>query len=79
MYASTNSVPDGAVMTGIPARPTLVDATEYQRDFVPYGTPCSEIYDPATQKLEIMRCEIERLRARLDALVAEKGGHRDRA
>ena len=68
----TRDVPDGATMVGIPARSTLVEAREYQRDFVPYGTPCSELFDPATQRLELMRCELEALRARLDALLAER-------
>lgn len=65
----TRDVPDGAVMTGIPARPTLVDATEYQRDFVPYGTPCSERFDPQTQQLELLKCEVEQLRVRLAELL----------
>ena len=80
----TKDVPAGAVMVGIPAKPTLVEADKWQRDFVPYGTPCSEIFDPATQKLEIMRCEIESMRKRLDALMAERDAlemaeRRDRA
>ncbi len=57
----TKDVPEGAVMVGIPAKPTLVEAATWQKDFVPYGTPCSELFDPATQKLEIMRCELETL------------------
>lgn len=80
----TKDVPEGAVMVGIPARSTLVEAQAWQRDFVPYGTPCSEMFDPATQKLELMRCEIETLRKRLDAMIAERqsddrGAQRDRA
>jgi serine O-acetyltransferase len=80
----TKDVPAGAVMVGIPAKPTLVEADKWQRDFVPYGTPCSEMFDPATQKLEIMRCEIESMRKRLDALMAERDAlemaeRRDRA
>ena len=80
----TRDVPEGAVMVGIPAKPTLVEAATWQKDFVPYGTPCSEIFDPATQKLEIMRCELETLRKRLDAMIeageaAGKTGRRDRA
>jgi serine O-acetyltransferase len=77
----TREVPEGATMTGIPARAALVDAAQYQKDFVPYGTPCSELYDPQTQKVELMRCELERLRAQLDALLAERdaGKERDRA
>ncbi len=77
----TRDVPEGATMTGIPARAALVDVSQYQREFVPYGTPCSELYDPQTQKVELMRCELERLRAQLDALLAERdaGKERDRA
>lgn len=73
----TKDVPEGAVMVGIPARQTLVDATEYQRGFVPYGTPCSDLFDPATQKLEIMRCELETLQKRIDLLMAEREGRAD--
>jgi len=68
----TKDVPEGAVMVGIPARQTLLDATEYQRAFVPYGTPCTDRFDPATQKLEILQCEIESLRKRLAAFAAER-------
>lgn len=72
----TRDVPEGAVMVGIPAKPTLVEAATWQKDFVPYGTPCSELFDPATQKLEIMRCELDTLRKRLDAMIEarEAGG-----
>lgn len=73
----TKDVPAGAVMIGIPARQTLVDARDYQKSFVPYGTPCSQIYDPATQKLEILQCEIEGLRKRIAALAAERDGADD--
>ena len=65
-------VPEGAVMVGIPARSTLLDATEYARDFVPYGTPCSEAFDPATQKLEILQCQLEVLQKQLKALLEER-------
>ncbi|WP_293884192.1 serine O-acetyltransferase EpsC [Sphingomonas sp.] len=64
----TKDVPEGATMVGIPARATLVAATEYQQGFMPYGTPCSERFDPATQQLEILRCEVETLRAKLAIL-----------
>jgi serine O-acetyltransferase len=64
----TKAVPEGAVMVGIPARQTLMDATDYQKEFMAYGTPCSERFDPATQQLEIMKCEMEQLQKRLAAL-----------
>lgn len=65
----TRDVAEGATMVGIPARPILVEAAAYQKPFVPYGTPCSERFDPATQQLEILKCEVETLRARLSALL----------
>lgn len=64
----TRDVPEGATMVGIPARATLVEAETYAKSFVPYGTPCSERFDPATQQLEILKCEVEQLRARLAEL-----------
>lgn len=77
----TKDVPEGAVMVGIPARPTMVEGGAAPRPrFVPYGTPCSEAFDPQTQKVELLRCEVEQLRRRLDALLEEQQGQeRDRA
>lgn len=78
----TRDVPAGATMVGIPARSTLVDAVETQR-FTPYGTICSEHFDPATQKLELMRCELEEMRKAVDALIRARdearGQDRERA
>jgi serine O-acetyltransferase len=68
----TRDVPEGATMIGIPARSTLVDAGQYKTGFVPYGTPCAEAFDPGTQKLEILRCEVEQLRKRLAELLDER-------
>jgi serine O-acetyltransferase len=65
----TRDVAEGATMVGIPARSTLMGASEYQQAFMPYGTPCSEKFDPATQQLEILKCEVETLRAKLAAFV----------
>ncbi|MBB3346310.1 MULTISPECIES: serine O-acetyltransferase EpsC [unclassified Sphingomonas] len=78
----TRDVPAGAVMVGIPARPTMVEGgAAPEPRFVPYGTPCSEVFDPATQKVEILRCELEAMKKRLDSLIAERGDQpeRDRA
>ncbi len=76
----TKDVMAGAVMVGIPARPTMIEGMG-DHSFLAYGTPCSEVFDPQTQKVELLRCEIETLRKRLDALLAEHDGHleRDRA
>jgi serine O-acetyltransferase len=68
----TDDVPAGATMIGQKARSTLVKAETYARDFIPYGTPCSEIFDPATQTLEILQCEIETLRKRVAELMMER-------
>ncbi|MBS0475659.1 MAG: serine acetyltransferase [Proteobacteria bacterium] len=68
----TKDVPEGATMVGIPAKSTLVEVTPETQHFVPYGTPCSECFDPATQKLEILQCEVEMLRTRLTALLEER-------
>jgi len=70
----TKDVPEGATMVGIPARQTLVDAEDYSRPFVPYGTPCNEAYDPSAQKLEALKCEVEQLRKRLAELIEERDG-----
>ena len=70
----TDDVPAGATMVGQKARSTLVQAETYARDFMPYGTPCREMFDPTTQSLEIMQCEIETLRKRIAELMAERDG-----
>jgi serine O-acetyltransferase len=67
----TRDVPEGATMVGIPARPTVIDAQSYN-SFVPYGTPCSERYDPASQQLELLKCEVETLRGKLAKLIDER-------
>lgn len=74
----TKNVPEGATMVGIPARSTLVEAQHYSQDFIPYGTPCSEVFDPQTQKFELLKCEVEQLRRRLEELSRERDGERQR-
>ncbi len=68
----TRDVPAGATMVGIPARSTLVEVKRETSDFVPYGTPCSEMFDPATQKLELLQCQLEQLQKQLAALKSER-------
>jgi len=75
----TRDVPEGAVMVGIPARATMVEGGQKQPGFLAYGTPCSEMFDPQTQKVELLRCELETMRKRLDALIAEQDSHREDA
>ncbi|WP_353217586.1 serine O-acetyltransferase EpsC [Sandarakinorhabdus sp.] len=68
----TRDVPAGATMVGIPARPVVVAAEDYAKPFMPYGTPCAQKFDPETQKLELLRCEMDVLKARLDELTCEE-------
>jgi serine O-acetyltransferase len=68
----TRDVPEGATMVGIPAKPMLVEVTPETQNFVPYGTPCSERFDPATQKLELLQCEMLALQLRLASLLDER-------
>lgn len=69
----TKDVVPGAVMVGIPARPTVIDGGRAEQNFVPYGTPCRDMFDPETQKLELLRCELDQLRKEVAALRAERG------
>ncbi len=69
----TKDVAEGAVVVGIPARPTVVTGGKApEAPFMPYGTPCSQLFDPATQQLEILRCELNRLQGQVDGLLAEQ-------
>jgi serine O-acetyltransferase len=68
----TRDVPEGATMVGIPARSTPVEVTRETQNFVPYGTPCSERFDPATQKLELLQCEMLAMQLRLTSLLEER-------
>jgi serine O-acetyltransferase len=75
----TKDVPEGAVMVGIPARPTMVEGGQApERKFMAYGTPCSEMFDPATQKVELLRCELEAMKKQLDSLLEEQDQDRGR-
>jgi serine O-acetyltransferase len=76
----TKDVPAGTTVVGIPARPTMVEGGQAgDPRFVPYGTPCCDLFDPQTQRIELLRCELETLRRRLDEVLAEQQDHRDRA
>ena len=68
----TKDVPAGATMIGIPAKPVPVLVKEEDHGFTPYGTPCSERFDPVGQRQEVLRCEIERLQARIEALERDR-------
>lgn len=72
----TEDVPEGATMVGVKARSTLVAAETWQKDFIPYGTPCKEPCvdsgDAAVgaSRLETLEAEMQALRAELAELKA---------
>ena len=83
----TDEVPEGATMVGPKARSTLVPAESWQKDFVPYGTPCREPCEPGLKRVEdledelaILKAEVESLRASLaDCAEPDDGRKRSEA
>jgi len=71
----TREVPAGATMVGIPARAVVVGAETYQRDFVPYGTPCREMSEASQTRFD----QIDRELAELRDLLRDRSPERDRA
>jgi serine O-acetyltransferase len=72
----TEDVPEGATMVGVKARSTLVAAETWQRDFIPYGTPCREPCEPAeqgAQRIAELEEELADLKARVAALAQGQG------
>lgn len=69
----TEDVPEGATMIGTKARSTLVAAETWQREFIPYGTPCKEPCEPApSQRIEALEAQVAELRAILESLDPER-------
>jgi serine O-acetyltransferase len=75
----TDDVPEGATMVGVKARSTLVAAETWQREFIPYGTPCKERCDPCepAEQASGKIAEIEAELAALKAQVASLSGQGD--
>ena len=73
----TDDVPEGATMVGVKARSTLVAAETWQRDFIPYGTPCKERCEPCepaeqgVQRLIELEAELAVLKQQVAALAGE--------
>jgi len=68
----TEDVPEGATMVGVKARSTLVAVETWQKDFIPYGTPCKEPCEPGSQRIEDFEAELASLKAQLAELIAER-------
>lgn len=71
----TDDVPEGATMVGVKARSTLVAAETWQREFMPYGTPCKEPCEPVgAARVDDLEAEIADLRKLVAALLADREG-----
>jgi serine O-acetyltransferase len=73
----TDDVPEGATMVGVKARSTLVAAETWQREFIPYGTPCREPCEPAeqgVQRIAELEAELALLKAQVAALADQQNG-----
>ncbi|URW76976.1 serine O-acetyltransferase [Sphingomonas donggukensis] len=75
----TKEVPPGATMVGIPARAVVVEAETYQRDFVPYGTPCREMSEASMTRFDMIERDLVDMRARLASREQAENQERDRA
>lgn len=79
----TDDVPEGATMVGVKARSTLVAAETWQRDFIPYGTPCKERCEPCepaelgVQRLIELEAELAVLKQQFAALSGVEAGQGD--
>ena len=71
----TDDVPEGATMVGVKARSTLVAAETWQREFIPYGTPCKERCEPCepaeqgVQRLIELEAELATLKQQVAGLL----------
>lgn len=66
----TNDVPEGATMVGVKAKSTLIAAETYSQDFMPYGTPCTEMNNPPEKTLACLQEEMKKLQKQI--LIFEK-------
>lgn len=62
-------------MVGQRARQVPVKADEYQKNFVPYGTPCRDIHDPARNQVDYLQCEVKLLQEQVKMLMEERHKH----
>jgi serine O-acetyltransferase len=64
----TKDVPSGVTMVAPLAQPLGAKPVADPAAFMPYATPCDEQFDPNTQQLEILKCEVERLHKKLQLM-----------
>jgi serine O-acetyltransferase len=66
-----DEVPPGATMVAVKARSTLVPAEEWERDFIPYGTPCKDAEGNRVDCIEKLEGELASLRAEIASIKAD--------
>jgi len=67
----TKDVPAETTVVGIPAR-KVTSRDKSERRFVAYGTPTGDVPDPVARAIEGLLDEVQSLRARVNALEAER-------
>ncbi|MAY20236.1 MAG: serine acetyltransferase [Erythrobacteraceae bacterium] len=65
-----DEVPAGATMVAVKARSTLVPAEVWEREFIPYGTPCEDAEGNRVDCIEKLESELMSLKADIAALKA---------
>jgi serine O-acetyltransferase len=63
-------VPEGATVTGIPAKVVISKAARKSDAFAPYGTPLQDLPDPAARAIDGLMTQVSALEAQVKALEA---------
>lgn len=64
----TRDIPRGVTAAGIPARVIMPRDKQKAREFVAYGTPVDELFDPVLRNIDSMRGQMAQLAERIDEL-----------
>jgi serine O-acetyltransferase len=64
----TRDIPRGVTAAGIPARVIMPRDKQKAKEFVAYGTPVDELFDPVLRNIDSMRGQMARLAERIDEL-----------
>ena len=64
----TRDIPRGVTAAGIPARVIMPRDKQKAKEFVAYGTPVDELFDPVLRNIDSMRGQMAQLAERIDEL-----------
>lgn len=64
----TRDIPRGVTAAGIPARVIMPRDKQKASEFVAYGTPVGELFDPVLRNIDSMRGQMAQLAERIDEL-----------